>query len=380
VRVPFLDLTAAHAELGGELERAFARVGAAGRWVLGPEVEAFERDWARACGAEAAVGVGSGLDALSLTLRGLGIGPGDEVVVPAQTFIATWLAVSAVGATPIAADVDDATGNLDPAAAADAIGPRTRAILPVHLFGQPADMTALRALADDHGLRLVEDAAQAHGARWAGTPAGALGDAAAFSFYPGKNLGALGDAGAVTTSDAALADAVRLLRNYGSPRKYEHVIEGVNSRLDELQAAFLRAKLDRLAQWNARRARIAAHYRDALAGHAAVRVPAVRPEADPSWHLFAVRCAERDALAEHLRARGVETLVHYPTPPHRSPAYALPGRHPNAEAWAREELSLPIGPHLSDAQVEEVVAAVTDFGAARRRLHDRTPETRRSAA
>jgi dTDP-3-amino-3,4,6-trideoxy-alpha-D-glucose transaminase len=361
VRVPFLDLSAAQAEAAGDLRAAFERVTASGRWVLGPEVEAFEREWAQACATEHAIGVGSGLDALTLALRALGIGPGDEVVVPAQTFVATWLAVSATGATPVGADVDDATGNLDPAATAAAAGPRTRAIVPVHLFGQPADMTALRAVAAPRALAVVEDAAQAHGALWAGVPAGALGHVAAFSFYPGKNLGALGDGGAVTTGDPALAEQVRLLRNYGSQRKYVHEAAGVNSRLDELQAAFLRAKLERLEAWNARRRAVAARYLEALADVETIRLPAVRPEAEPAWHLFAVRCEQRDALAEHLGARGVETLVHYPTLPHRTGAYARPGRFPRAEAWAAQELSLPIGPHMTSADVDLVVDAVRAF-------------------
>jgi dTDP-4-amino-4,6-dideoxygalactose transaminase len=301
------------------------------------------------------------MDALTLALRALGVGPGDEVIVPAQTFVATWLSVSAAGATPVGADVDAATGNLDPVAAHGAIGPRTRAIVAVHLFGQPADMTALGALARAHDLLLVEDAAQAHGARWNGAVAGSIGHAAAFSFYPGKNLGALGDGGAVTTGDRSIADTVRLLRNYGSPRKYVHELAGVNSRLDELQAAFLSVKLPALERWNARRRTIAGAYRDALRPLEHVRPSGLRPEADPSWHLFAVRSRWRDALAAHLDAHGVETLVHYPTPPHRTAVYDDGARFPEAEAWAAEELSLPIGPHLSDAAVERVIDAVVSF-------------------
>jgi dTDP-3-amino-3,4,6-trideoxy-alpha-D-glucose transaminase len=360
-RVAFLDLSAAQAELATELEQAFARVTRSGRWVLGPEVEAFERAWAQACGALDAVGVGSGMDALTLALRALGVGPGDEVIVPAQTFVATWLSVSATGATPVGADVDAGTGNLDPEAARAAIGPRTRAIVAVHLFGQPADMTALGAVAARHGLLLLEDAAQAHGARWAGAPAGSIGHAAAFSFYPGKNLGALGDGGAVVTCDRSTGEAVRLLRNYGSPRKYVHEVAGVNSRLDELQAAFLSAKLPALERWNARRAAIAAAYRDALSDVEHVQLAALRAEATPSWHLFAVRSPWRDALAAHLHAHGIETLVHYPTPPHRTAVYADGSCFPQAEAWAAEELSLPIGPHLADGDVERVIEAVAAF-------------------
>jgi dTDP-3-amino-3,4,6-trideoxy-alpha-D-glucose transaminase len=360
-RVPFLDLSAAHAELADGLQQAFARVGRSGRWILGEEVASFEAAWADACGALDAVGVGSGMDALTLALRAVGVGAGDEVIVPAQTFVATWLSVSAAGATPVGADVDPGTGNLDPEAALAAIGPRTRAIVAVHLFGQPADMTALGAIAARHGLVLLEDAAQAHGARWSGAPAGSIGHAAAFSFYPGKNLGALGDGGAVVTCDRSVADAVRLLRNYGSPRKYVHEVAGVNSRLDELQAAFLSAKLPALARWNVRRGAIAQVYQRAFSDLEHVRPTAVRPEADPSWHLFAVRSPWRDALASHLDAHGIETLSHYPTPPHRTNVYADGGSFPQAEAWACEELSLPIGPHLSDVDVERVIEAVTSF-------------------
>lgn len=361
IRIPFADLSAAQAEVGADLRAAFERVLASGRWVLGPELDAFEREWAAACASPEAIGVGSGLDALTLALRALGIGRGDDVVVPAQTFVATWLAVSAAGATPIGADVDDATGNLDPAAAADAIGPRTRAVVAVHLFGQPADMTALRTIAADHSVALVEDAAQAHGARWNGVRAGALGDVAAFSFYPGKNLGALGDGGAVTTADPAVAAQVRRLRNYGSRRKYIHDGPGVNSRLDELQAAFLRAKLARLEAWNAHRRAVATRYLEGLDDLEEIRLPSVRPEAQPAWHLFAVRSRRRDDLAAHLRAHGIETLVHYPEPPHRSGAYRRCGRFPHSETWAAQELSLPIGPHMRAADVDLVIDAVRAF-------------------
>jgi dTDP-3-amino-3,4,6-trideoxy-alpha-D-glucose transaminase len=359
--VPFLDLSAAQTELAEGLEQAYARVARSGRWILGEELASFERSWADACDAADAVGVASGMDALTLALRALGIGPGDEVVVPAQTFVATWLSVSAAGATPVGADVDAGTGNLDPAAAEAAIGRRTRAIVAVHLFGQPADMTALGAIAARHGLLLVEDAAQAHGARWDGASVGSIGHAAAFSFYPGKNLGALGDGGAVVTTDRTVGDAVRLLRNYGSPRKYVHEVAGVNSRLDELQAAFLSAKLPALERWNERRRSIAARYRDAFADLEHLRVADLRPEARPAWHLFAVRSPWRDLLAAHLAASGIETLVHYPTPPHRTAVYDDGACFPEAEAWAAEELSLPIGPHLADADVERVIEAVVSF-------------------
>jgi dTDP-3-amino-3,4,6-trideoxy-alpha-D-glucose transaminase len=307
--------------------------------------------------------VGSGLDALRLVLEAHDIGPGDEVIVPGQTFIATWLAVTGVGARPVPVDVDPAHHSLDPDAAAAAVSERTAAIIPVDLYGHPSDLAALRALADRHGLLLLDDAAQAHGARLHGRPVATYAHAAAWSFYPGKNLGALGDAGAVTTDDAALADRVRRLRNYGSARRYEHVELGHNSRLDELQSAVLRVKLGALEAWNARRAAIARRYLAELPG--TVTPPAVRDGAEPSWHLFAVRSERRDALRAHLEAAGVQTLIHYPVPPHRQPAYAgtplAEARLPVADRVAETVLSLPMGPHLSEAEADRVIEAVATF-------------------
>jgi dTDP-4-amino-4,6-dideoxygalactose transaminase len=259
VRVPFLDLKAAHAELRAELDAAYARVMDSGWFVLGDELAAFEAEFAAYCGARHCVGVGNGLDALHLILRAMQIGPGDEVIVPANTYIATWLAVSYAGAAPVPVEPDPRTFNLDPARVEAAVTPRTKAVMPVHLYGQPADVDAVREVAARHGLRVIEDAAQAQGARYRGRAAGSLADAAGFSFYPGKNLGAAGDAGAVTTDDDALAAELRRLRNYGSPAKYQHDVKGFNSRLDELQAAVLRVKLRRLDEWNARRAAVATY-------------------------------------------------------------------------------------------------------------------------
>jgi dTDP-3-amino-3,4,6-trideoxy-alpha-D-glucose transaminase len=351
--VPFLDLEAGYRELQPSLDAAALRVLGSGRYVLGDEVEAFEQAWAAFCGVRHAVGVGNGLDALTLALRALGVGPGDEVVVPAHTFIATWLAVTALGAVPVGVDPDD-TGNIDVERVADAIGPRTRAIVAVHLYGRPVDVDALAGL----GVPVVEDAAQAHGAVLGGRRAGSLGRIAAFSFYPGKNLGAMGDAGAVTTDDPELAERVRLLRNYGSRRRYVHEVAGGNSRLDPLQAALLGVKLAHLEAWNARRAVHAAAYLAALDPDL-VGLPAADGDgATSSWHLFVVRHPDREALRRHLAEHGVETLVHYPVPPHRSPAYATGAHHPGADAWASTVLSLPLGPHLTDAQREHVVAAV----------------------
>ena len=357
--VPFLDLAAGYAELRAELDEAQRRVMASGRYIGGEEVEAFESEFAAFCGVRHGVGTGNGLDALTLALRALDVGPGDEVVVPAHTFIATWLAVTAAGATPIPADVEAETGNVDPRAAAAALSQRTKAIVAVHLHGRPADVDRLR----DLGVPVVEDAAQAHGARWGQRRAGALGTIAAFSFYPGKNLGAYGDGGMVVTDDAALADRVRLLGNYGARAKYEHEELGVNSRIDPLQAACLRVKLRHLDAWNARRDAVARTYLEALAGVPELALPVATPPAASAWHLFAVRSPTRDQLAARLAERGVQTLVHYPVPPHRSGAYrATHGHHhlPAAEAWARQTLSLPIGPHLPIADVEHVVAALRD--------------------
>lgn len=350
--IPFLDLRAAYLELKHEIDAAIARVLDSGWYILGPEVESFEAEWAEYCGASHAVGVGNGLDALTLALRALEIGPGDEVIVPSNTYIATWLAVCAVGATPVPVEPDLATYNIDTALIPAAITPRTKALLPVHLYGQPADLDAIIAIARDHGLRVLEDAAQAHGASYKGRRIGSHGDAVAWSFYPGKNLGALGDGGAVTTNDPELADRLRMLRNYGSRVKYVNQAKGFNSRLDPIQAAVLRVKLNVLDEWNARRKAIAEQYLALLASQAShFALPAVPDYADSVWHLFVVRHPQRDALAQRLTAAGIGNLIHYPIPPHRQGAYADSGfgegAYPIAERIAEEVLSLPIGPHLN---------------------------------
>lgn len=358
--VPFLDLGAAQAELRDELAQACQRVLDSGWYILGPETEAFEAEFAAYCGAAHCIGVGNGLDALHLVLRARGIGAGDEVIVPANTFIASWLGISQAGATPVPVEADEGTANLDPARIEAAITPRTRALMPVHLYGQCARMDEINAIAEKHGLFVLEDAAQAQGSSLHGRRAGSWGHAAGFSFYPGKNLGAIGDAGAVTTSDADLAQALRMLRNYGSRKKYVHEVAGTNSRLDELQAAMLRVKLRRLDEWNARRRALAAFYLDALAD-TGLGLPAVTAGAEPAWHLFVVRSPRRDELQAFLRAQGVETLIHYPTPPWQQGAYADAGY--DGRAWPVSErlhaqvLSLPIGPHLAPAQAEQVVEA-----------------------
>lgn len=365
--IPFLDLAAAYQELKTDIDGAVARVLASGWYILGPEVEAFESEWAAYCGAPHAVGVANGLDALTLALRALGVGPGDEVIVPSNTYIATWLAVTAVGALPVPVEPDPATCNIDPAAIAGAITPRTRVLLPVHLYGQPADMTLILALARQHRLAVVEDAAQAHGARYQGERLGGHGDAVCWSFYPGKNLGALGDAGAVTTRHADLADRIRVLRNYGSRVKYVNEVQGVNSRLDPIQAAVLRVKLRHLDAWNARRAQIAAAYTQGLQTlrDAGLTLPALLSGVESAWHLYVVRTPQRDELQQHLEHAGIGTLIHYPIPPHLQQAYAPlghgPGAFPVAEALAREVLSLPMGPHLHLKSAQEVIHAVFEW-------------------
>ena len=365
MKVEFLDLDAAQSELRLEIDEAIARVIDSGRFINGPEVERFEAEFARYCGANHCVGVGNGLDALHLILRSLGVGPGDEVIVASNTFIATWLAVTMVGATPVPVEPDPSTHNIDPERVEAAITSRTKMILPTHLYGQPADLDPLIDLAREHGLYVVEDAAQAHGARYKGVPVGGHGDAVAWSFYPAKNLGALGDGGAVTTNDPAIAERVRILGNYGSAQKYVNDVRGVNSRLDPIHAAVLSAKLRHLDAWNDRRTAAAAVYLDRLAC-SDITLPRVPQWADPVWHLFVVRSSKRDELARHLAQRGIETLVHYPVPPHLQGAYAelgIPGGSlPIAEQLAQEVLSLPIGPHLRAEELDSVCAAVCSFG------------------
>ena len=357
MKVPFLDLHAAYLELKPEIDAAIARVLDSGWYILGPEVEAFEAEYAAYCEAEHAIGVANGLDALHLALLAMGVGPGDEVIVPSNTYIATWLAVSQCGATPVPVEPVEATYNIDPARIEAAITPATRVILPVHLYGQPADLDPILAIARKHGLRVLEDAAQAHGARYKGRRIGAHGDAVAWSFYPGKNLGALGDGGAVTTNDPALADRIRVLRNYGSRVKYVNEVKGFNSRLDPIQAAVLRVKLRVLDEWNARRQAIAQRYLEGLAGSGLV-LPRVPEWAEPVWHLFVVRHPERDALVKRLNESGVGTLIHYPVPPHLQEAYVEMGfgvgAFPMAERMAREVVSLPMGAQMAAAGVEVI--------------------------
>jgi dTDP-4-amino-4,6-dideoxygalactose transaminase len=363
--VPFLDLGAATQELEAPVLEAIQRVVRGGWYVLGAETAAFESEFAAFTGAQHAVGVGNGLDAIALALQALGIGPGDEVIVPANTYIATWLAVARIGAQPVGVEPVDGQWNLDPALVEAAITPRTRALLPVHLFGQPADLAELLALANTHGLAVVEDAAQAHGARYDGRRIGAHGHAVAWSFYPGKNLGAFGDGGAVTTDDPDIAARVRSLGNYGSRQKYVHDILGANSRLDEIQSAVLRIKLEHLDSWNARRQTIAERYTQELSDVPGLRLPDVAPDREHVWHLYVVDHASRDELQQHLAGLGIQTLVHYPIPPHLSGAFAplglSEGTFPLTERAARTHLSLPMGPHLSEGSATRVIAACRSF-------------------
>ncbi|HEU5105479.1 MAG TPA: DegT/DnrJ/EryC1/StrS family aminotransferase [Solirubrobacterales bacterium] len=359
--IPYLDLSAVPRELDGELERTVARVAASGWYLLGPELEEFEREFAAYCGTRHCVGVASGMSAIELALLAAGIGPGDEVIVPAYTWIATWLAVSRTGATPVPVDAVAETYNIDPDLIAPAINERTAAIVPVHLRGEPAEMKAVAAIAAEADLLVIEDAAQAHGARCQGCRVGSIGDAGAFSFYPTKNLGCLGDGGAVTTDDDELAERVRLLRNYGMRNRYEIESAGVNSRLAEIQAAVLRLLLPHLYEWNQRRASLAALYTEAFAEQESISMPAPPAWADPVWHLFAINHSDRDAVAGALAERGIGTLVHYPQLPHQTPPYRdrwAPGAFPVAEALAASTLSLPLYPQLEVSACERVAEAV----------------------
>lgn len=359
MKVPFLDFVQPYEELKAELDEAYQRFMRSAWYILGREVEAFEQEFAAYCGSKHCIGVGNGLEALHLVLRAYEIGEGHEVIVPSNTYIATWLAVSYTGAKPVPVEPDPDTFNLDPARIEAAITPRTKAIMPVHLYGQPADMDPIMAIARARGLKVIEDNAQSQGARYKGRRTGALGDAAGNSFYPGKNLGAFGDAGAVTTDDAQLADAIRVLRNYGSKKKYYNECKGYNSRLDEMQAAFLRVKLKKLDEWNGRRRQVAEGYLAKMRGTPGLTLPHVPAWAESAWHLFVVRHAKRDILQERLTQAGIGTLIHYPVPPHLSGAYAdagfKTGDFPLAEASAKTVLSLPIGPHLASDQADQVV-------------------------
>lgn len=360
--IPALDMKAPYRELKPELDAAYLRFMESGWYVLGQETRAFESEYAAYCGVPHCVGVSNGLDALHLALRAFDVGPGDEVIVPSNTYIATWLAVTYAGALPIPVEPDRKTFNIDPAAIEAAITPRTRAIMAVHLYGQPADMDPIMQLAERYGLKVIEDNAQSQGARYKGRRTGGLGHAAAHSFYPGKNLGAMGEAGAVTTSDPAVADKIRVLRNYGSEVKYHNQYKGFNNRIDELQAAFLRVKLPHLDDWNQRRQQRAKQYLEGLRDCPGIVLPFVPDWAQPVWHQFVVCLRDRDAVQKRLTDKGIGTLIHYPIPPHLSQAYAdlglSRGAFPIAEEMALSVLSLPMGPHLSSEDAAKVVEAM----------------------
>lgn len=365
--VPFLDLKSTYLELQPEIDEAVQRVLQGGSYIGGAEVEAFENAFADFCGARHVVGVANGLDALKLALLALDVGPGDEVIVPSHTFIATWLAVSQCGATPVPVEPVKGGFSIDPHQVAARITSKTKGIIPVHLYGEPADLDPLIELANRHGLFVLEDAAQAHGAVYRGRRIGSHGHAVAWSFYPGKNLGAFGDGGAVSTQDESLAHRVRMLGNYGSRTKYVNDAIGYNSRLDPLQAAILCTKLPRIDEWNARRHAIAERYHQAFA--ALLPTPTMPSERQGhAWHLYVVRHPDRDRLQQQLADSGITTLIHYPRPPHLQAAYAslrlAVGSFPLAEQYAATVLSLPIGPHMSDVQIDRVIDAVASALAA----------------
>lgn len=367
MRIPFQDFHRPYLELKDDLDAAYRRFMESGWFVLGKETEAFESEYAAYCGAAYAVGVANGLEALHLALRALGITSGDEVIVPSNTYIATWLAVSQVGATPVPVEPDEFFYNIDPGGIVSAISSRTKAILAVNLYGQPCDYDAIRDIAEAHGLKVVIDNAQAQGAFYKTRRVGGIADIECHSFYPSKNLGAYGEAGAVTTNDSDLAEKVKMLRNYGSRVRYHNEVVGFNSRIDELQAAFLRVKLRKLDEWNQRRTRIAGVYAEALSGNTGIELPQVPGWAHPVWHLFVVKHPRRDDLQKFLGERGVQTLIHYPIPPHLSGAYRAWRESfpqvalPIAEHLAGRVLSLPIGPHLSDEDVAAVVEGILSF-------------------
>jgi len=365
MKIPFLQLGDAVAEIRPEVDTAIKRVLDSGWYLLGPELEAMESEWADWCGSNYAVGVSNGLDAMHLVLRAWGIGEGHEVIVPSNTYIATWLAVSHSGARPVPVEPDWSTCCIDPGLIVNAITPRTKAILAVHLYGHPCDMTSIIAIAKKHGLLVLEDAAQAHGAEWDAKKIGAHGDAVAWSFYPSKNLGALGDAGAVTTNDAELAKKLKMLRNYGSAVRYVNEEVGFNNRLEELHAAILRIKIRYLEEWNARRHKLALRYNSAFSKLDNVTLPLTLPNSKHAWHLYTLRTPNRDALKMHLEKDGIGTLIHYPIPPHKQKAYEYLGlastSFPIAEKIHAQTLSLPLGPHLSMESQELVIASILEF-------------------
>lgn len=362
MEVKFLDLVATYQELKSEIDLVIDKVLESGSYILGNEVEDFERSYAKYTESQFCIGVGSGLSALEIALSSLGVGPGDEVIVPNNTFIATWFAVSNMGATPVSVESDPRTYNMDPHKVEQAISEKTKVIVPVHLYGSPADIDPILEIAQKHGLRVIEDAAQAQGSTYKGRRIGSHSDFVAWSFYPGKNLGAFGDGGAITTNDPMLAEAARKLRNYGSDKKYFSDTIGTNSRLDPIQAAILSVKLPRLDEWNSRRKRIADRYIKSFQG-LNIKLPELLESCESSWHLFVVESTERDLLMAHLSKSGIQTQIHYPVSPANQVAYQNKENFRDCTGETRERplLSLPIGPHLSDEDQNRVIDSVMEF-------------------
>lgn len=362
--IPFHDPRASYLELKGEIDRAVTRVLGSGRYILGREVEAFEEEYGRYCDVKYCFGVANGMNALELALNAIDVGPGDEVIVPAHTFIATWLAVSQCGAIPVPAEPDEDSYNISVSEIERLITPRTKAVIPVHLYGQPVDLDKILKLAKKHNLRVIEDAAQAHGAKYDGKRIGGHADLVAWSFYPIKNLGAFGDGGAVTTNDKTLGVRIKVLRNYGCEKKHETVLMGRNSRLDPIQAAVLRVKLRYLDEWNERRNIIASRYNSTLDG-SRLKLPKISQRTESAWHLYVIRCAERDQLQQELSKRNIETLIHYPVPPHLQPVYLRSyenrKQRPITEQISREILSIPIGPHQDSVQTDYIIDCLRDI-------------------
>jgi len=375
--VPFVDLAAQYATIGADVNGAISKVLSRADFILGQDVTLFESEFAAFCETKYAVGVDSGTSALEMALMAYGIGRGDEVITTANTFIATTLAISYIGATPVLVDIDPQTYMMDPALLENAITSHTKAIMPVHLYGHPVDMDPVLEIAERHNLVVIEDASQAHGARYKGRRVGSLGHAAAFSLYPGKNLGAYGDAGIVVTNDEKTVETLRLLRNYGSVKKYHHMLRGYNRRLDTLQAAILRVKLERIDAWNAARRQHAQQYNQLLKD-SPLALPLVADFAEPVYHLYVVRTQDRDALQAHLQERGVSTVIHYPIPIHLQPAYRdlgyARGDFPITEGYAEQILSLPMYPELTPDAIEYVTGTIEDFVTAHRGVETLVPQ------
>lgn len=363
MNIPFLDIKAGYIELKSELDAAVVKTLESGRYILGEEVESFEREFAAFCGAKYCVSVGNGLDALHLSLLALKVGPGDEVIVPSNTYIATWLAISQCGATPIPVEPDLITYNIDVKKIEQAVTSKTKGILPVHLFGNPVDIDSIVDIGNKYSIKILEDGAQAHGALYKNKKIGGHGNIVAWSFYPGKNLGAFGDGGAITTDNEDLAESIKALRNYGSKVKYVNDVRGFNSRLDPVQASVLRIKLRNLERWNSRRKCIADMYIKRINNKKIIK-PKIEEGSSSAWHLFVVQHENRNNFQKYLASKGIETLIHYPIPPHRQKAYSdfsfKDNNFPIADFLANSIISLPIGPHLDDQSINYIIDTIND--------------------